>query len=263
MIAWSAFASIDGAVIAAGNLQVESNRKTVQHLEGGIVAEIHVREGEPVQAGDLLIRLDDAVDRANLALIDGQLDERLVRQARLSAERDDAKVITFPDNLATRTGIPRIMDIVTGQVNLFEARRSTREAEIDLLTQRIRQSGNQIDGLEAQQHSQQAQVTLLEQEIVGLRQLYEKGYAPITRILALEREAESLRGERGAHIAEIARVNNAIGEAEMEIVRLERSFKEEVIGELREVEAEIVELSERRIAVEDRLKRRGIYAPRS
>ena len=263
LTAWSLMAPIDGAVIATGNVQVESNRKTVKHLEGGIVAELRVREGTYVEAGDLLIRLDDAVDQASLALIDSQLDELRARRARLVAEQNDVETLALPDALTERAHLPQVRDVVDGQTNLSEARRETRTAEKGLLLQRIEQLKNQIGGFRAQQKSQEKQIALLEQELGGLRQLYEKGYAPITRILALEREVERLRGERGAHIAEIARTQSSIGEAEMEIVRSDKTFREEVITELREVEAKLIELSEQRIAVVDRLKRRDIVAPQA
>ena len=259
---WSAVAPIDGTVMAPATVRVETNRKAVQHLEGGIVSEIVVSEGESVQAGDLLARLDDTVASANLKIVEGQLDELVARRARLIAERDNAKLIAFPRTLTLRSEEPEVADILKGQLGHFDARRATRHTETDLLRQRMRQLEDKIGGLRAQNGSKAKQIGILGQEIRSLRALHEKGYAPITRILALERDAERLRGERGEHMAEIAEAHNAIGEAEMEIVRIEKTFQEEVIAELRDVQARIAELSEQRVAAEDQFRRGEILAPR-
>ena len=259
---WSITAPIDGAVIAPATLRVETNRKAVQHLEGGIVAELLVREGDYVRAGEPLVRLDDTVARANLAVIDSQLDELLARRARLIAERDMSEQVSFPEQLRDRMDKPEVRELVKGQRSLFEARRETLAVEIRLLGQRVRQLDDKIGGLEAQMASKANQLELLEQEIAGLRTLYKKGYAPITRILALEREAERLRGERGAHAGEIAETRNAIGEARVQAVRLRKDFREQVISELRDVQVRIAELTERHITAKDQLKRSDILAPR-
>ena len=259
---WSVVGPIDGAVIATATLQVESNRKAVQHLEGGIVGEILVREGDTVRTGDILIRLDDTVARANLAIIDSQLDELLARRARLIAERDGLQTIGFPTALTARDDGPHVQEIIDGQRRHFVARRQTRNAQLDLLTQRARRLEDKIAGLQAQRASKLRQIELLERELVGLRDLHAKGFAPLTRILALEREAERLAGERGAHTAEIAEARNAIGEAEMQMLQVAKDFRTSVIGELRDAQVRIAELSERRIAARDQLRRIDILAPR-
>ena len=260
---WAALAPLDSAVVAPGTVAVYSNRKTVQHLEGGIVAEIAVRDGDRVAEGDLLIRLDATRADASLALIEGRLDELVAAEARLVAERDGLGALAFPQALLARAGDPALSPILAGQTGLFAARRTSKEGEIAILRRRIASSEDEIDGLQAQRRSRVRQVAIIDEELVGLRALFEKGYTPRTRILALEREREELQGEQGELTAGIARAGNEIAEAELQIVQLDKRFREEVLEELRQVQAEIHELSERRIAAADERRRTDIRAPRA
>ena len=261
--AWALSARLDGAVIATGKVAVQSSHKTVQHLEGGIVGELLVKEGDLVERGQLLIRLDDTLDRASHGIVTGQLDGLQARAARLAAERDGAAEIAFPEALLARAAEPNVAKSLAGEEALFQARRATREGAVSLLKQRIARFGEEIAGLAAQGRSKKRQIALLEEELAGLRKLYEKGYAPITRILALERQAEALAGERAAHRADIARAKNGIGETELQLAQAENDHREAVTTELRAVEAEIHGLVERKVAVEARLKRVEIRAAES
>jgi HlyD family secretion protein len=258
---WSIFAPIDGAVVAPGQVVVESNRKTVQHLEGGTIRQILVREGETVGAGAVLARLDDTVQTANVALVDGQLTELYARRARLEAERDGRDGIAQARGAADIVAGDLFADRLAGQRKLFAARRATRVTQISLLEERIVQQSKRIDGLDAQIRSLHGQQLLIEDELAGVRKLHARGYVPATRLRALEREAWRLRGERGARIAGVAEATSIIAEARLEVERLEESGREEAIAELRDVEASIAELEEQRVTALDALRRTEIVAP--
>ncbi|MEM9376397.1 MAG: HlyD family type I secretion periplasmic adaptor subunit [Pseudomonadota bacterium] len=265
--AWSVLAPLEGAVIAAGNVEVAGSNKAVQHLEGGIVGEIFVEEGEIVAADDLLIRLDGASIEARLASTDARLAALLARKSRLIAERDGGAALAHDDDikafLSDERIVTRLSDDFAGQAALFDARRASRMTEVDLLRQRIAQHNNRIDGLLKEAASKARQGELITEEIGGLRTLAEKGYAPKNRILALERQREQLLGEEGAHRAAIAEARTAIGEAQLEIARLTKGFREDVLSELRDVDTEIAELREQRVAALDSLHRLEIRAPTS
>ena len=260
---WASLAPLGGAVIAPSVVTVISHRKTVQHLEGGIVAEIRARDGDAVAERDLLIRLDDAQARAGLSILDAQLDLLRAREARLVAERDEGKRVEFPQDLETRSEEPKVADILESQRQLFEARRTALEGEIEILTQRVGQLREAIGGLEAQRRSKEEQIALIEDELVGLRKLFEGGYTSRNRMRELERAVAELTGERGEHVAEIARAENEIGEARLRSLQLSKNFREAVVDELHEVQAEVLDASERRAAALDRRSRLEIRAPRA
>jgi HlyD family type I secretion membrane fusion protein len=259
--AWAALAPLSGAVIAPGVVVVDSNQKTVQHLEGGIVSEILVRDGDWVAQGALLVRLDDTRAAANLAILDGQLHVLRAREARLLAERDLKEALAFPADLLQLKDRADVLEILNGEQDQLEARRATLAGEMAILGERAGQFREEIGGIEIQVEAKTRQMSLIGQELGGLRQLYEKGYAPLTRILALEREAERLRGERGEHKAEIARTKGSIGEAELQIVQLGKTFREEVVAELRDTQTQIFDLSQRRVAAADDVRRVEVRAP--
>jgi HlyD family type I secretion membrane fusion protein len=259
---WSVTARLDGAVVAAGTVQVEAARKKVQHLEGGIVKEIRVRDGDAVAAGDVLIRLDDTAVGANLRLVQGQSAELAIRRYRLLAERDGADEFILPRAIAIRTDDRGLADIVAGQRALFDARRASRLVEIDLLRQQEAQLRAQIDGLQKQEESKTRQIALYDDELQGLRMLFSKGLTPKGRLLALERDAERGRGEMAALAASIASAETKLKEVELGIARLVQTFQEKVADELRTVEAELNTFAERLVGVEDQTQRTEIRAPR-
>lgn len=260
---WAAMAPLSGAVIASGVVTVETNRKTVQHLEGGIVADLVVREGDSVTRGDLLMRLDDTRVQAQLAVIDGRLDVLRAREARLAAERDGAPQIAFAKLLQARVHFPKVAEVLRGQREMFAVRKATLAGEVSILKQRIAQLKQETLGLKAQQMAEAKQIKIIRVELRDLKNLYRKGLVPRARIMALEREAERLNGDRGQHIADIARSENAIGQAKLEIVQLKKRTRETVVTELREMQAEIFDLVERRVIAADQLRRINIRAPRS
>jgi len=263
ILLWSAIAPIHGAVIASGQVVVESNRKAIQHLEGGVIREILVREGQLVEEDELLVRMDSTVNAARLSLIDGQLAELYARRARLTAERDAAAEVNQPNGLESvlaRTDFPSIYN---GQINLFQARRATRTRQVSLLEERIVQQDKRMGGITAQSRSITSQSRLIRDELESVRSLYEKGFAPLTRVRALERESERLSGEKGSLTASLAEADSVIAEARLEIERLHETVREEAITELRAVEATVAEMEERRIAAADALTRTNIKAPQA
>ncbi len=258
---WAATAQLDSAAIAPGVVAVDSNWRTIQHLEGGIVEEIFVREGDVVERGQLLLQLDATRAQATQLIIGGQLDLAVATEARLIAERDGAAEVVFPADLLAREGNPELDMVLAGQRLLFGARQESLTGETEILRQRIEQLRDEIDGFSVQQDARLRQLELIEQELSGLRDLFEEGYVTRSRILALEREAERLRGERGEDLASIARTQAAIGEAELQILQLEKSMQEQIVAELRDVQAQIFDLEQRMIGATDLLDRIDIHAP--
>ncbi|MCG8544781.1 MAG: HlyD family type I secretion periplasmic adaptor subunit, partial [Alphaproteobacteria bacterium] len=259
---WAALAHVDGAVVAAGQVTVESNRKSVQHFEGGIVRDILVVEGDAVHAGDTLVLLDDTTARAEFALLDAQICEALARLARLMAERDRSGTVTFPDELLKRVHDQKVDDLMKGQLAMFDARRARFETEVDLLRERRTQLQDEIGGLESQRKAVQRQIDIIVRELRTAKTLLAKKLTSAVRVNRLSRDVEEKRGEAAELSADIASTTGRASETELEIVRLERGFQEEVAAELRTVGAELNTLTERRIAANDRLRRTQITAPR-
>ncbi len=260
---WAATTEISGAVIATGSVVVESNVKKVQHPSGGIVGTLAVREGAYVNAGDLLVRLDDTMTRASLAIVTKNLREMNARKARLEAERDGRADIVFPDTLAGEASIPEVAALLAGERRLFELRQTARTGQKDQLRQRIAQLKEELNGHEAQRTAKSREIELIERELKGARELFGKNLMPITKLTALEREATRLNGERGQIIAASAQAKGRIAEIELQIVQIDRELSSEVSRDLRETEARIGEYVERQIAAEDQLRRIDIRAPQA
>ena len=257
---WSVLADLSGAVIAPGKVTVESNRKTVQHLEGGIVSEILVRPGDRVRPGQVLLRLDDTIDRANQKAVMSQLDELMARRARLLAESAGTEKIAFPAAFSPRQQEPELRQVMRGQQTLFRARRDARAGRLALLRQRIARFEHEIAGLKAQRHAEERQIALLARELSGLRELHRKGYARLTRILALEREEARIASTVAGRDAEIARARNGIDEIKLQIIQADQDLRESVALEMRDVEAQMAVLKERLVAASERHKRVDIRA---
>jgi HlyD family type I secretion membrane fusion protein len=258
---WSVTFTLDGAVVTTGVVQVEAARKKVQHLEGGIVKEVRVRDGDAVAEGDVLIRLDDTSSGANLRLLQGQSAELAVRRYRLLAERDGAAEFNLPE--AARVRADRALnEIAAGQRAFFEARRSSRQLEIDLLRQQQVQLKSQIGGFQKQEASKVKQIQYYDDELDGLRTLFKQGLTPKSRLLALEREAERGRGEMAALTASMAGAETKLHEIELAVLKINQTFHEKVTEELRAVEAELNTFSQRLVSVEDQTQRAEIRAPR-
>jgi HlyD family secretion protein len=260
---WAATAQVSGAVIAPGTVVVESNVKKVQHPTGGVVGEILVKEGDRVRAGDLLMRLDETITRANLLVITKQLDELMVRQARLEAERDGKIELALPQELQERAAEPEIQKIVAGERVLLESRHSARDGQKSQLRERIAQLKEEISGLEAQQSAKAKENYLIDKELEGLEQLSAKNLVPITKLMAMRREAARLQGERAQLVASVAQTKGKIAEIELQIIQIDEDLRAEVMKDLREDQGKQAELDEKRVAAEDQLKRIDIRAPQS
>lgn len=259
---WSVTARISGAVIASGQIEVEQHRQVVQHLDGGIVEQIAVQDGDLVQAGDLLIKLDGSVLASELVIVEGQLYEIQARRARMTAERDDAPTITFPPELqALAQQRPEVAEQMEGQVKLFEARAETLSKQIGQMAERRAQTESRIAGIDAQIVALQSQLALILKELADQQALLDKGLAQASRVLALQREEARMRGSAGELAASRAQALESISELELEILRLEAARREEANTTLRDLGFQELELAERRRALVERISRLEIRAP--
>ena len=258
---WGATAVISGAVVASGSLVVDSNVKKVQHPTGGIVGELRVRDGDHVHAGDIVVRLDETVTRANLAIVTKGLDELMARKARLESERDGWDTIVFPAQPVAGASDPERAAVMDSERKLFNLRKTARNGQKAQLQERVTQLGEEITGLTAQQNSKAKEITLVERELAGVRDLWNKNLVQLNRLTALEREAARLDGERGQLIASAAQAKGKIAETALQILQIDQDLASDVAKELREVDGKIGEFIERKVTAEDQLKRIDIRAP--
>ncbi len=256
---WSVLSRITGAVITQGRIEVEQNRQVIQHPDGGVVAEILVKEGDTVAAGDVLIRLDSETLSGDLAVVEGQLFEVLARRARFEAERDSSPQIIFPARLTESTN-PVAKELMDGQMRLFEARIETEGQQREQLERRRDQIGNQIDGIRAQQVALEMQLGLLSEELESQQSLLDRGLAQAARVLALRREAANLAGQAGELAAAAAEAEGRITELDIEILGLVTTRREEAISRLRDLQFNEIEQSERRRSLQAQLDRLEIRA---
>lgn len=259
---WAATAEFSGAVIAPGSVVVDGNLKKLQHPTGGIVDELRVREGDKVKAGDLLIKLDQTQAAVNLAIVAKSLNELLVRQSRLEAERDGAGSVDLSvDLLARALEDLDLGKIIAGERRFFETRRSSRQSQQMQLKERISQLKEQIQGLDEQIGAKKREMTLIKRELVGVQELYKKKLIPLQRVTALERDSARIEGEHGAMVASIAQTKARITETELQILQIDQDLRTDVGRELADIRAKMAELEERKIAAEDLLRRVDIRAP--
>ena len=261
---WAAFASIAGAVVAPGRLKVEGERQIVQHLDGGIVAEILVDEGEEVEAGEVLMRLDATRARAELAIVESQLFEVMARIGRLEAEQTGGDAPIFDDELIEAAAErPQVARLVEGQRSLHVARIETVARETEQLRERQTQIREEIRGSEAQRESLDRQLAFIEQELVDQRSLLERGLTQASRVLSLEREKARLEGQIGSLTAQAAQLRGRITEIDIQLTGREATRREEAITQLRDLRTSEAELKERRLSLTDTIERLDIRAPRS
>ena len=260
---WAALAPIDSAAVAPGVVTVESSRKTIQHLEGGIISEILVREGDRVEQGSVLMRLDDTESRAQLEIVRGQFLAKRAEEARLIAERNGDESVTFPPDLLEMQDDPRVEEAIMGQERVFKARYQALSGEVKVLEQRTGQLEEQIRGLEALSESKGKRLKLYQEEIAGLHKLFERGLGDKSRLREWERQAAELEGERADHQSSIAATRIQIGETKLQIVQVQRRFMSEVVEQLHRVQTDLFDLRERIRALEKTLERTMIRAPES
>lgn len=258
---WAVFAPLDSAALAPGVVTVKSYRKTVQHLEGGIVKALHVRDGDMVQAGDVLVELDGTQTLAELEMVRSQLIAVRAMEARLTAERDDLPSLVF---VPTSEGNdPRVIEAQQNEQRIFVARRSSRLGEIDVLKKRKVQLEEQVRGFQEVIASKQELARSYQSEIGDLNELLKEGFVDKQRLLEQERSVTRLRSEVADLKSSIAQTRLQIGETELQIAQLQKNFISEVVNQLAEVQTQGFDLSERLSAVQDRANRIQIRAPES
>lgn len=260
---WAAVAKIDRAVVAPGYVSVETNRKTVQHLEGGIVREIHVKEGDSVSEGQILLSLEKIQAQANSDLVKNQLDSALALEARLVAERDDKDEIVWPKELDLHASNPRLAKLFDDEVGQFNERRASLRGQIRILEARIDQLRTEIGGIEIEKTATEKQVNYINEELVSLRKLLAKQLVPANRVLAMERERTRLEGVIGKAVAEAAKAQGVISEMGIQISQIRQKFQEDVATSLLDVRQKIADYRSRTVVASDVLRRIDVLSPRS
>jgi HlyD family secretion protein len=260
---WAAVAPLAGAVIAQATVVVDSNVNKIQHQNGGVVADIRVRDGDHVRAGDLLMRLDETTARANLQITTKQLDHLAAREGRLLAERDGLERMFVSPGLQERLSDPGFSQIFADETRLFEIRHSAREGLRSQLGERIGQLSEEVTGLEAQLSAKEREIGFIRDELKGVRDLHRKNLVPLSRVNALERDAARIEGERGQLLASAAQARGKMTEIRLQILQVDQDLKTEVGKDLREQQGKQAELEERRITAEDQLKRVEIRSPQT
>ncbi|MEE7459827.1 hemolysin secretion protein D [Methylorubrum populi] len=256
---WAATTDLSGAILASGAVAVDQRAKSVQHRDGGVVGEILVRDGQPVAAHQVLLRIDDAQTRAELAIVKGQLIELAAKKARLLAERDGQREIRFPLALLNRDA--EIQSILDGELRLFKGNLASRDSQRQQLELQIEQIAEEIAGLIKQRDAKRDELAVLTLEhgklsILVAKQLYES-----SRFLPITRDKHRLAGEQGSLEASIARAKTRTSEIHVQIIAIGDTARTEAQRELSQVDAKAAELSNRRVALEDRLTRTEIRAP--
>jgi HlyD family type I secretion membrane fusion protein len=261
MTMWGTLAPISGAAIASGNLQVEGRRQSVQHPYGGVVRQLPVRDGAHVEKGQLLIALDDSDPRAKLEVLVADRDAALAAEARLIAERDGRDTPDFSDSLRADREKPAVRQSMANEAAMMAARKHQFDAETAVLRGKIKELEAQIVGTQAQLAGTEKQRELLADEMTGAQHLFELGYTPKTRILALQREAAKLQADVGAQQANIAGMQQQIAQNDLEIAKAARARMSEITDQLRGAESKLAELAPKIEAATDVVARTRITAP--
>ncbi|HTQ14538.1 MAG TPA: HlyD family type I secretion periplasmic adaptor subunit [Rhizomicrobium sp.] len=260
-LAWAAFAPLESALMAPGVLVVESHRKDIQHLEGGIVKEIYVKDGDSVKAGQTLIKLDDTQARVQLALLQDEADGLEAQEARLIALRDGDDHVSFPPDLLARQNDPKVAEDIRGEEKTFETKRSSLTEQIGILNQRKGENGKVISGLKAEQQALDTQITLINEEAGNVQQMVDKGLEPLPRLLALQRQAADLTGQRGQVLEKMSQVDLNNGETDIQIVNLRSQALDDELKDLRDVQSKRFDLQDRIQAARDVLMRTSLTTP--
>jgi HlyD family secretion protein len=258
---WASTAQISGALIAPGSIVVESNVKKVQHPTGGVVGELRAHDGDVVKAGDVVVRLDDTVTKASLAIVTKNLDGLLARAARLEAEQRGQDRVAFPPMLKSRASDPDVAAVMASETKLFDVRVNGRAGQKSQLRERIVQLNEEIAGLTAQEKAKDQEIDLVEKELIGVRDLYDKHLVQLSRLTTLERDRARLAGERAQYIAARAQARGKITETELQIIQVDKDVVSDVSKDLRETNDKIGEFVERKVTAEDQLRRVDIRAP--
>ncbi len=257
---WSFTAPLDSAAYAPGKVAVEGSTKTIQHLEGGIVKAIHVKEGQLVKKGDLLVVLDDTQLKAQLEIIETQYIAALGLAARLQAEQNKDEQINFDTYLLDKTDNAAVKKVMHLEDKIFTSRKTAREGEINVLKQRIEQLKEQKIGLQAQQISSKKQIKLFNGEIIEFRDLLKKGFTDKIRMREMQRRVIELEGSIAQYNSEVAATQIRIGETELQIIQIENNHQQEVAELLSTTLVNVNDLKEKRLATADKVDRAQITA---
>ena len=259
---WSSFAPLESAAIASGTVESESSRKTIQHLEGGIIREILVADGDVVRAGQTLITLENTKARAEVESLKGQLWDATAREARLVAEQRGQEQIVFPSELETAEyESSSVAVVLAGQQKIFETRRQVFRSQGAVIGEKRSQVEKEIEGLKAQESAAARRVQIVHDEADTVAMLVSKGLERRTRLLNLEREAADIEGRRGEINAQISRAEQVISESQTNLLKLENDRQSEIAQSLREAQSQIFQIRERLQAADDQLARTAVKAP--
>ena len=260
---WAALAPIASAAYAPGKLRVESNRKTVQHLEGGIVKSLRVRDGDHVEKGQVVMTLDDTQSKSQLEIVQGQYYSALAREARLKAQRDLQDEIIFPAELLENQDDSRVVDAIDVQKQTFLARNESYKNEMELYKQQEQQLGSQLRGLRSQREASKRLLASFETEHKDLKDLEKKGYAERQQVRLLQREVSGNEGTLGDLRAQVASTRSEIVSAKLQSLQLQKELQREVAGELDVVQERLSQLVEQLQVVKDTLSRTVIRSPQT
>lgn len=259
---WSVTSKISGAVIATGSVKVEANRQVVQHPEGGVVGTINVRDGDPVDAGEVLLSFDGTLMASELAIVEDQLFDILARKARLIAERDDLGEPVYPKEILDRALTnPELAQQVEGQTTLFLARLVSIAKQKEELQAQVDQIYSQIEGVDAQYDAANKQFALIQEELTDAQSLEKKGLIQASRVLALQRSEAEILGSLGSLLSQRANLQGSISRINIRAIQLETTRREDAITQVRDLQARELELAERRLSIKERLSRLEVRAP--
>ncbi|HEX4079865.1 MAG TPA: HlyD family type I secretion periplasmic adaptor subunit [Rhizomicrobium sp.] len=260
-VGWAAVAPLQSAIVAPGVVVVESHRKTIQHLEGGIVKDILVQDGQTVKAGQALIRLDDTQAATALQQIQDEQDELTAQDARLVAERDGSPVIHFPSDLLARANEPKVAESILGEQTAYENQNASLRQQVDILNEKKAEDARAIEGFQAQIAADDTQVGLIQREADAVGKMVAKGLEPTAKLLDLQRSEADISGQRGDMVQKIAQQKLDSGEDDIQIINLKSQMLEDVIKDLRDVESKRFDLADRIEAARDVLTRTTLAAP--
>nr|WP_245779093.1 HlyD family type I secretion periplasmic adaptor subunit [Albimonas pacifica] len=260
--AWAAFANIAGAIIAMGEVDVETREQVVQHPDGGVVGEIMVRDGDHVEAGDVLLRFDDTLPRSEAIILEDQYWELVARRNRLEAEQYGWEEIRFDERLLAKAQTDDdVQRMVEGQTSLFDARLNSLDEQVQQLGERRGQIDRQVEGAEAQIAALRRQDELIRQELEGQQKLFDQGLAQLNRLLALQREQARLEGQIGELIASVAESEGRATEIEIQISQARSQRREEAITQMRDIQYQENQVREQLASLQERLARMEVRAP--
>ncbi len=262
-LVWAGVTQISGAVAAPGTVVVEGFAKRIQHQDGGIVKAFYVRDGDAVIAGQLLAELDDTAIAANLAVLDTQVRELSLREARLVAEINGAADFAIPNDLVLQLNAAELQSLLATERQVLQVHRAGINNRSQQLTEQVAQLQQKIEGLNLQQTAIERQLEIIGSEMVSLNQLYKGNLVEITRITTLEKQQAEANGERGRLIATIAETNAAIAEKRLQIAQVDQDYMASTLKDLQEARAILFDARQQQIAAADKLVRTKLRAPQA